>query len=371
RIRGRVHLEGVNLLVGGRDALKVLKNAELFVRDCGLWAGGVETGFTVECARLELENCKIHDCREGISLLQGSKALISNTELWACSEAAISVQESSEATIDRCNIHDSISNGISVGEGSVADVRNTDLWGCGKSPEGLSLIYVGSGSRAWIEHCRMHDGFTGIRVRKGSLADVRNTDLSVFEKPAIYVEDAGSVATIVECVIHDNPSNAIRILNEGKATIQRSDIHNALDGYPLIHVSTGAHAMIDRCKIHDTGPSGLHLQEGGSAEVRDTEFRECREESVFLTGRTTTVHMINCRFGAEIDISVRLEDEAHAKLEGCKRDGIDDGSQSFLVNTNATLDWVPEECVTEGQQDVSVPAANRNYDEFEFRHSLN
>jgi SpoVK/Ycf46/Vps4 family AAA+-type ATPase len=353
RVRGRVHLEGVNLLVGGRDALKVLKNAELFVRDCGLWAGGVETGFTVECARLELENCKIHDCREGISLLQGSKALISNTELWACSEAAISVQESSEATIDRCKIHDSISNGINVGGGSVADVRNTDLWECGKSPEGLSLIYVASGARASIEHCRMHDGFTGIRVSEGSVADVRNTDLSAFEKPAVYVEDATSVATIVDCVIHDTPSHAIRVLNDGKATIQRSDIRHTLDGYPVIHVSTGAHAAIEYCKINDTDAIGIYVKERGTAEVRDTEFRECRKDAVFATGRTTTVHMINCRFGAEIAIPVHLEDEAHAKLEGCKLDGIDDGSQSFMVKTNAVLDWIPE-CIAEGQTSNSV-----------------
>ena len=120
-VRGRVCFEGVNLLVGGKDALKVSNNAELLVRNCALWAGGVETGISVECARLEVETSRIHDCRRGISLMQGSKARISHTELWACSEPAISVQESSEATIDRCKIHDSISNGISVGEGSVAE----------------------------------------------------------------------------------------------------------------------------------------------------------------------------------------------------------------------------------------------------------
>ena len=240
-----------------------------------------------------------------------------------------------------------------------------------KSVGRLIAIYVGSGSRISIEHCRLHDGCAGIRVRKGSVADVRNTDLSEFEKPAVYVEDASSVARIVECVIHDNPSHAIRVLNEGNATIRGSDIHHALGAYSLIHVSTGAHATIDCCKIHDTGPSGLFVKEGGSAEVRDTEFRECRNESVFATGRTTTVHMINCRFGAEIDIPVRLEDEAHAKLEGCRRDGIEDGAQSIVVTTNATLDWIPEECEAEGERDDSVPAPNRTFDQFEFRHSLN
>ena len=370
-VRGRVRFEGVNLLVGGKDALKVLNNAELLVRNCALWAGGVETGITVESGRLKVENCQIHDCRRGISLLQGGKAAISHTELWACSEPAISVQESSEATVDRCKIHDSISNGISVGEGSVAAVRNTELWGCGKASDGLSAIYVGSGSRVSIEHCRLRDGCAGIRVRKGSVADVRNTDLSEFEKPAIYVEDATSVARILECVIHDTPSHAIRVLNEGTATIQRSDIHHALGDCPLIHVSSGAHATIESCKLHDTVPSGLCVKEGGSVDVRDTEFRECRNESVFATGRTTTVHMINCRFGAEIEIPVRLEDEAYAKCEGCRRDGIDDGSQSCLVEANAVLDWVPEGEEAEGERDNSVLAPNRDCDEFEFRHSWN
>lgn len=179
------------------------------------------------------------------------------------------------------------------------------------------------------------------------------------------------VSTIVECVIHDNPGHAIRVLNEGTATVRRSDIHHALGAYPLIHVSGGAHATIDCCKIHDTGPSGLCVKEGGTAEVRDTEFRECRNQAVFATGRTTNVHMINCRFGAEIDIPVRLEDEAHAKLEGCKRDGIDDGAQSIVVKTNATLDWIPEECEAEGERGDSVQAPNRDCDEFEFRHSWN
>ena len=55
-VRGSVCFEGVNLLVGGKDALKVLNNAELLVRNCALWAGGVETGITVESARLEVEN---------------------------------------------------------------------------------------------------------------------------------------------------------------------------------------------------------------------------------------------------------------------------------------------------------------------------
>ena len=132
-VRGCVRFEGVNLFVGGKDALRVLNNAELFVQNCALWAGGVKTGITVEGARLEVENCKIHDCQRGIIMLQGSKALIRRSELWACSKPAISVQESSEATVDRCKIHDSISNGISVGEGSVAAVRNTELWGMRKS----------------------------------------------------------------------------------------------------------------------------------------------------------------------------------------------------------------------------------------------
>ena len=50
------------------------------------------------------------------------------------------------------------------------------------------------------------------------------------------------------------------------ATIQRSDIHHALGDCPLIHVSIGAHATIESCKVHDTVPSGICVKEGGSVD---------------------------------------------------------------------------------------------------------
>jgi hypothetical protein len=158
--------------------------------------GGVKTGISADCgAQLKVENCKIH---AGISLLEGSRAAITNTEFEGCSEPAILIDGDSAATIDCCQIHDSASNGIFV-TGGVAEVRNSEFW--------------------------------------------------AFGTLAIGIQHPASVGTIVDCLIHENAGNGIRVRDGAKVRIQGCDLHHPVEAYPLIHVRSGAHAREVRSKF--------------------------------------------------------------------------------------------------------------------------
>jgi Right handed beta helix region len=348
-VLGKVHLEGINLR--GRRTSPVWKRAQLFMRRCGVLDGGVKTGISTDCgAQLKVENCKIH---AGISLLERSRAAITNTEFEGSSEPAILIDGDSAATIDCCQIHDSGSNGIFV-TGGVAEVRNSELWECGKSSRGYSLIYVRRGSQACIEHCRMHDGVTGVRVDEGGLAEVRNSEFWAFGTLAIGIQHPASIGTIVDCLIHDNAGNGIRVRDGAKVRIQGCDLHNPVEAYPLIHVGSGAHATLDGCKVHDTRPSGICVQEGGTVEVRDTDFWACRQRAVYATDRATAVHVIDCRFGSEVAIPIYLEGEAYGKAEKCEIP-----RESCAVRSGSVLDFVGrrtacDECIVGGQPSDSI-----------------
>ena len=298
-VLGKVHLEGINLR--GRRTSPVWKRAQPFMQRCCVLDGGVKTGISADCgAQLKVENCKIH---AGISLLEGSRAAITNTEFEGCSEPAILIDGDSAATIDCCQIHDSGSNGIFV-TGGVAEVRNSEFW--------------------------------------------------AFGTLAIGIQHPASVGTIVDCLIHENAGNGIRVRDGAKVRIQGCDLHHPVEAYPLIHVGSGAHATLDGCKVHDTRPSGICVQEGGTVEVRDTDFWACRQRAVYATDRATAVHVINCRFGSEVAIPIYLEDEAYGKAEKCEIP-----RESCAVRSGSVLDLVGgrtacDECIVGGQPSDSI-----------------
>jgi hypothetical protein len=173
-------------------------------------------------------------------------------------------------------------------------------------------------------------------------------------KSSIIIRGTTSVATITECRIRDNRCD-IWVDEEANATIRCSEIDQG------IWVTNGAHVAIDRCKIHDSA-SCICLSVGSTAEVRDTELSAWSESAVWAKGRSTIVHMINCRFGTPVPcdfywipspddclepVVVRLENQAYLKAEGCNLP-----EESCLVK-NAVLDLVQDltcdDCTGEGQ----------------------
>jgi hypothetical protein len=159
-----------------------------------------------------------------------------------------------------------------------------------------AALSIDGGSKATIDRCKIHESTNGICIDRGGVAEVRNTEMCAIRKPAIHIEDPTSVATFVDCVIRDNLGNAIVVQNEGKVTIEGTEIRHSADAFTLIHIERGAQAAINRCKIHDTLGPGICVIDGGIGEFRDTEVWACSRSSITIRGAKSVGTITDCRF---------------------------------------------------------------------------
>jgi Right handed beta helix region len=281
-VLGEVHLEGI-VLRGTKYSLV----PRLFMQKCYPMPRELKRHIIANrAARLQVENCTIH---AGIGLLEGSCGAFANTEMRGFSLAALAIDEASKATIDRCKIHDS-TNGICIDRGGFAEVRNTEIWG--------------------------------------------------MRKPAIHIEDPTSVATFVDCVIRDNFSNGVLVYNEGMVTLEGTVIRQSAGERTLIHVEKGAHAAINRCKIHDTPGPGICVIDGGVGEVRDTEVWACGRSSITIRGAKSVGTITDCRIRDNPGNAIRVRDEARATIRCSEIDhSLNDYPLIFVANgAHAAID---------------------------------
>jgi hypothetical protein len=161
----------------------------------------------------------------------------------------------------------------------------------------------------------------------------------------------------VNCVIRDNFGDAVVVQSEGKVTIEGTEIRQSADAFTiayskkratasglrefanvftLIHIERGAHAVITRCKIHDTVGPGICVIDGGVGEVRNTEMWACVKSSIIIRGATSVATITECRIRdnrcdiwldeeanatircSEIDRGIWVTNGAHAAIDRCK-----------------------------------------------------
>jgi parallel beta-helix repeat protein len=161
--------------------------------------------------------------------------------------------------IERCEVRAGNAAGVVATDGATLEALEV------KVLEG-QYGFVVSDAGGTIDTCEVRDiADDGIIVRLGSSPTIRNCTIAGCGFRGIYVYQAAK-PTIERCDISNTGDAAISVAHQSSPTISGSWLHHA-QGVGIMF-GRGCGGLVEDCRVEDTAPPGIHVDDGASPTIR-------------------------------------------------------------------------------------------------------
>jgi parallel beta-helix repeat protein len=161
--------------------------------------------------------------------------------------------------IERCQVRAGNAAGVVASDGATLEAVEV------KVLEG-QYGFVISDAGGTLDTCEVRDiADDGIIVRLGSSPTIRNCTIAGCGFRGIYVYQAAK-PTIERCDISNTGDAAISVAHQSSPTISNSWLHHA-QGVGIMF-GRGCGGLVEDCRVEDTAPPGIHIDEGASPTIR-------------------------------------------------------------------------------------------------------
>ncbi|QGL87344.1 autotransporter outer membrane beta-barrel domain-containing protein [Stenotrophomonas maltophilia] len=264
--RASVSATGVGIVTHGAGSHGVqVSNGDLALRDSHLQINGDANGIHMQGSTVTAENLRIEQNGAGHALwiAMGSDAVLRNVQISATGAGANGalVAMGSKAVFEDLRIdlgHERSDIGLDVG-GDV-EVHGGAIHARGEYASAVSFA-TGGGGTLLLDGVDL-SGHFGINMTEGSELTLRNSQL-VSESTGIDINQRDGEASVEGSVITARDGIAVRLMNEGKLDIERSQITAEGDRWQAVALYAGT-TQIGASQLRTLGLNGhgLYVQGG-------------------------------------------------------------------------------------------------------------
>ena len=261
----------------------------------------------------------------------GISAVKSNLEIIDCDIAsslhpAIDLQTDSNADVQHTALHNSLC-GMSLNSGSGAIVTDCDIFGC--SEQGI-VLHTEAG-HVLAQKCRIHDNkLQGVWAPVRSRVTLVECDIWASHVTACIVVEGGGTLTIQRCKIHHSDVQGIWIANS-HMTMDHSEVYN--NGWEGVAVFTESVATITTSTIKANRFCGFRIRDA-TAAIDDCDILENAQCGVDV-GDLGRVTIDNSRINNNANQALYAFNRSYASVSNSVLHNNQHGS--FAIEPNSRL----------------------------------
>ncbi len=270
----KVKIRGLHLIGG-----VLVTKGNLEISDCNV-SSSWEAIKLNDGAIANVQHTNLHNASVGISLSGASNVVITNCDIFSCSQQGVAVQpDGGHALVQKCHVHDNGREGVWVDKHGQATINGCDIVSSRDRP----CVGVREGDLT-IRSCSIHNSqFQGVGVEHSHLMMDHS---EVFDNgwEGVAVSQA-SVATISASKIRSNHFSGVRIATSTVAIEDCDIVGNVESG---VDVRLGR-LNIGHSRVNNNGSQGVSVLERTEAAVTDSEIRSNGKGPYWVdpTGRLT------------------------------------------------------------------------------------
>jgi hypothetical protein len=267
-VRGLTLRQEAGGVKGGEGFFAVdIRQGRLTLEDCDITSGSLScVGIHNETTDAVIRRCRIHNSADsGIYIFHAAKGTVEACDIYDNRNVGLAITEGAFATVKQCSVREGRDAGIVVWNRAAAVIEGCDIFSNAKANVGIS-----EEGNPILRQCRIYGG-------KNSGVFVHDDGQGTLEDCEIYNHAAAEVAvtlrgnlTISKCRIHDGEDSGLFISEEGRVMIGECEVFNNADAG--VNVDTGGVAVIQRCLINRNGSVAVRVNEGGAAQIEECDL---------------------------------------------------------------------------------------------------
>jgi mono/diheme cytochrome c family protein len=233
------------------------------ISDCDISSPPQPSVMLNEGANANIQHSVLHNGSQGILLANGSGAVITDCDIFNCSQQGVAVQPNGgHVLVQNSRIHDNALEGIWIDGGGRATLSECDI----ASSHDRACV-GGLGANITIQACKIHNGvMAGVFMDKSHMTmDHSEVYANGFEGVATF---NNSIVTVTTSKIRANHWAGCRIFSATLGIDDCDITDNELSGVDMKQ----GHLTIDNSRINHNGLQGVLVQERSSASVINSEL---------------------------------------------------------------------------------------------------
>lgn len=266
----------------GWDGIQFNDEGKGTVEDCESWKAA-NCAFSFNHSSPTLRRCNGHDSgKYGMWALFSARGTVEDCEVSGCT-TGMAISDGSEPIVRNLRAHGCREQGVLFYASGSADLIGCEAWEC-------QTGVANNSCQATLHGCRIHDvTYYGVQAGGPSKTVMESCDISSTGDAGIWVGDGGEL-TAHKCTVRGAKGNGIWFLRKARGAAIDCDVVGATYSGVCL---TAAEAAVRVCRITGSGGAGVWLAEKAVGEVTNCTLRDNKQGPVHIDPGSRAVQEAN------------------------------------------------------------------------------